>query len=185
MVGKTLVWTAGVVTAACACVEITSWTQATLRTWLVATVGAVLVSTVVGAEPGVNAEIAKAADRYRLAVLAGDAQAVAATYVNDGTELPPGHPMVRGRSAIEARFRELFQGAKVTAFTFSHLETTADGDIAYDAGTYEQRLTLSSGQTVADSGKFVAVLRRVDRDWKAAYVIYNSDVAPPSPCASR
>ena len=65
------------------------------------------------------------------------------------------------------------------------METAADGGMAYDAGTYEQRLTLSSGQTVADSGKYVAVLKRVDGDWKAAYVIYNSDVAPPLPCASR
>jgi hypothetical protein len=39
MVGKTLVWMAGAVTAAWACVEIASWTQATLRTWFVATMG--------------------------------------------------------------------------------------------------------------------------------------------------
>lgn len=185
MVGKMVLWIASLASTAFACVEIASWAQSMVRTWLLATVGAVLVSTVASAEPAANPEIVKAADRYRAAVLAGDARAVAATYAEDGAELPPGHPMVRGRRAIEQRFLDLFQGAKVTAFTFSHLETTADGDTAYDAGTYEQRLALPSGQTVDDTGKYVAVLKRIQGEWKAAYVIYNSDGVAPSPCASR
>jgi len=173
--------------------ELTSWMHTTLRTWVLATAGAVFLAAVMTAQPQarggtqrpLNAEIVKAADTYRAAVLAGDARAAAATYTEDGAELPPGRPIVRGRSAIEQHFRGLFQGAKVTGFTFSHLETAIDGNVGYDAGTYEQRLTLPSGQVMSDLGKYVAVLKRTQGEWKAAYVIYNSDGASPSPCSPR
>jgi uncharacterized protein (TIGR02246 family) len=194
MAGKIVLWTTGVSTAAFACVEVAAWTQTTMKTWFLASVGAILLSTVVSAEPpardnsgapSVSAEIVKAADTYRTAVLAGDARAAAATYTEDGIELPPAHPLVRGRRAIEEHFRELFQGAKVTAFTFSHLEATINGNVAYDVGTYEQSLSLPSGQVISDAGKYVAVLKRTQGEWKAAYAIYNSDGASPAPCSSR
>jgi ketosteroid isomerase-like protein len=194
MAAKIVLWITGVSAAAFGCLELVSWTQMTLRTWFLATVGAILLSTAVGARPGdvantgarsINAEIVKTSDGYRTAVLAGDARAAAATYTEDGAELPPGHSLMRGRAAIEQHLRGLFAGAKVSAFTFSHLETAIDGNMAYDAGTYQQSLSLPSGQVMSDVGKYVAVLKRTPEGWKAAYVIYNSDGTSPSPCSSR
>jgi ketosteroid isomerase-like protein len=91
---------------------------------------------------------------------------------------------VRGPAAIEEHLRGLFAGAKVTAFTFSHLDTTVEGNVAYDAGTYEQQLTLPSGQVLAEVGKYLVVLKRTPGGWKAAFVMYNSD-SSQSPCSAR
>jgi hypothetical protein len=51
-------------------------------------------------------------------------------------------------------------------------------------GTYQQRLILPSGQTLDDTGKYLAVLKRVRGEWKASYVAYNSDL-PGSQCSAR
>jgi len=193
LVGKTLLWLTGACAAMMASVEIATWTQTALKTWFVATMGTILLSTVVGAQAArgysgaqrtVNAEIVKVADTYRMAILSGDAQRAAAVYADDGAELPPGQPLVRGPAAIEEHLRGLFAGVKVTAFTFSHLDTTVEGNVAYDAGKYEQQLTLPSGQVLADVGKYLVVLKKTPGGWKAAFVMYNSD-SSPSPCSAR
>jgi uncharacterized protein (TIGR02246 family) len=191
LIGKTVLWLTGSCAATFVSMEIARWTHAALRTWLIATMGTVFLSTVVGAQAPVRGdsgsqrtEIVKVADTYRMAILSGDAQRAAAVYADDGAELPPGQPLVRGPAAIEEHLRGLFAGAKVTAFTFSHLDTTVEGNVAYDAGKYEQQLTLPSGQVLADVGKYLVVLKRTPGGWKAAFVMYNSD-SSPSPCSAR
>ncbi len=131
-----------------------------------------------------NVEIDKAVDTYRRAVLAGDPRAIAATYADDGIELPPGQPAVRGRAAIEQRYRDFCSGLKVTAFTFSHIESTIDGSVAYDVGTYDQHLARPSGETMTDRGKYLVILKRSQGAWKVAYAMYNSDMPAPSPSAA-
>jgi ketosteroid isomerase-like protein len=113
--------------------------------------------------------VVSVADSYRLAMIAGDARAVAAVYGDDGVELPPHHPLVRGRAAIEDRFRHVFEDVTVTAFTFTHLETTVDGHTAYDAGAFEQQFVLPSGRTVIDRGKHLAILERANGEWKSSF----------------
>jgi len=79
-----------------------TWGLATLRTWLLATLSTMFLSTIAmaqappdgGVTPRLNLEIDKAVDTYRRAVLAGDARAIAATYADDGIELPAGQPPV-------------------------------------------------------------------------------------------
>lgn len=132
--------------------------------------------------------IEKTAAAYLKAVLAGDAAAVAATYRDDAVEMPDCRPMLKGRAAIEEYYRGFFAGpVKITAFTFSHLETAATSDIGYTTGTYKQTITPKSGGPMEDSGKFVVIVKRGAGVWKAAYVIYNSDrppVMPPAPAAT-
>ena len=89
----------------------------------------------------------------------------------------------RNQTAIERYFRGMFKEVKVTAFKFSHIDTSADANVAYDAGTYEQRLSLPSGQSITDVGKYLAVLKRTPGGWKAAYIMYNSN-GPATPCSS-
>ena len=45
-------------------------------------------------------------------MLAGDAQAVAATFTVDGYELPPHHPAVKRRAAIQQRYETFFKGPR-------------------------------------------------------------------------
>ena len=189
---KLLLWACGGSTAMLASTQAMTWGLTTLRTWLLATVGAMFLSTTMMAQAPrdaaatvkLNAEIDKAVDTYRRAVLAGDARAIAATYADDAIELPPGQPAVRGRAAIEQRYRDLCSGMKVTAFTFSHIESTIGGSVAYDVGTYEQHLARSSGETIIDRGKYVVILKRSQGEWKALYAIYNSDTPVPSSSAA-
>ena len=122
------------------------------------------------------------ADAYVKATLAGDAKAVAALYTEDAVEMPPNQPMVKGRTAIEQYYQKGFgSGNKISAFSVTHLQTEAAGDLGYDAGTYQQTMTPAGGdKPVSDSGKYVVILKRAGSAWKVAYAIYSSD-QPPTP----
>src|SRR3954463_496094 len=93
----------------------------------------------------VDPELIAGADKYLNAVLAGDAASVAAMFREDAALMPSECPLLRGRSAIERYYRDWFSSqAKVTAFTFTHLESPVLGDTAFDVGTYKQTLALGS-----------------------------------------
>ena len=123
--------------------------------------------------------VVQRADAYAAAVLAGDPIKIAAFYTDDGVEMMPGRQWAQGRTAIQALHQELCSGpVKVTGFSFTHLESSIVGDTAYDVGTYRETMTVpGAGGPVEDVGKYVAILKRANGEWKAAYAIYNSDSA--------
>jgi len=124
----------------------------------------------------VDPEVLAGADKYLNAVLAGDAGSVAAMFREDAALMPSGCPLLRGRSAIERYYRDwLSSQAKVTAFTFTHLESPVLGDTAFDVGTYKQTLALGSARTVSVSGKYTVILKRTGGEWMIAYLIFNDD----------
>ena len=133
----------------------------------------------------VDPSVVEGADKYLEAVLAGDASAIAAMYREDATLMPSECPLLRGRAAIEQYYREWFKSpAKLTGFTFTHLESPTLGETAYDVGTYRQTLSLGAGGTVNVSGKYSVILKRSGGEWKVAYLIFNSDSPskmPPLP----
>jgi uncharacterized protein (TIGR02246 family) len=132
--------------------------------------------------------IVKLADAYRNAVLTGDAPAVLALFRDDATEIPAFQSAVSGRAAIEEFYRKSFASPmKVTAFTFNHTETLAQGDVAYDVGSYKRTMSggsnavaTSAGGSIELHGMYVVILRRTDGEWKIAYLTYNCDYPPPS-----
>lgn len=113
------------------------------------------------------------------AAKARDAAAlVAAFYAPDAVLMPPNHPEVKGKKAIQA----FFQGLMDQGVTAVKLETrvTADaGDLAYGRGRYTLTIEPAGGAPMRDVGKFVVVYRRQpDRQWRAVADIFNSDSAP-------
>src|SRR5262245_63328361 len=91
-------WAAGAFAATFLSMQAGKWASSVLRRWAFSAVSAMMLATMVSARTpdemaparaGLNAEIIKAADVYRRAVIAGGAKAVAATYNDDGTELGP------------------------------------------------------------------------------------------------
>lgn len=128
-----------------------------------------------GASQKIDTAIRAVADQYVKATLAGDAKAIAALYTEDAVEMPPNQPMVKGRAAIQQHYEKLFAAGKISRFTLAHLETRSTGDTGYDVGTYDQGITPSGASEVADTGKFVVVLKRTGGAWRVAYAIYNSD----------
>jgi uncharacterized protein (TIGR02246 family) len=125
--------------------------------------------------------IVKVADAYVKASLAGDVKAMVALYTDDAIEMPPNQPAVKGRAAIEQYYVKEIAAAKLTAFTLTHVETVASGDVGYDVGTYTQTVTTKDGKAHASTGKYTVIMKRSGGDWKVAYAIYNGDQPPPPP----
>jgi uncharacterized protein (TIGR02246 family) len=126
------------------------------------------------------------ANNYLKAVLAGDVPAIVAMYREDGVVMAPGHGPLRGRASIEAFYREMCLGpAKITAFTFDHLDSTVAGDTAYDVGTYGMTIAVGPGKSINDTGKYSVILKRAGSEWKIAYLIFNSDLPQNGPAAQR
>lgn len=127
------------------------------------------------------------AEAFTKAVAAKDAKAVAALYVDDGIEMPPNRPAIKGKAAIEEYYAKLFNGPGpiLEESTSTHLEGRVSGDMAIDVGNYRDRIKLPDGNTINAVGKYIVVMKRVGEAWKVAYAIYNGDEperpAPPPP----
>lgn len=128
-----------------------------------------------------SAAIQQVADAYVKATLAGDAKAIAALYTEDAVEMPPNQPSIKGRAAIQKYYEGQFAGGmKMTSFSVTHVETRAAGDAGYDVGTYQQNMSQPSpAPPMADSGKYVVILKQQAGAWKVAYAIYSSDKPTP------
>lgn len=101
----------------------------------------------------------------------GDAAAIAAYYAEDGMRMPPNHPAVQGREAIEAHTKEGMETgiAKVRLATD---EIKTSGDMGYARGTY---VIIDPEGNEVDNGKWVQVGKKVDGKWYAHCDIWNSD----------
>ena len=160
-----------------------------MRAIAAVTVGVALVSTASASQskpqPAATADtrtaIVAIADQYVKATLAADAKAIAALYTDDAVEMPPNHPPVKGRAALQQFYEKQFAMGKISNFTLQHLETRGTGDDGYDVGTYRQTMAPAKGQPMSDTGKYVVILKRTDGSWKVKYAIYNSDMPPPPP----
>jgi uncharacterized protein (TIGR02246 family) len=117
------------------------------------------------------------------AVNSGDVDAVISVWSEHGVLMPPHHPAVHGRVAIEAYFRLLFERAKLK-FVFTESAIHVDGDTAIERITYTAEISASgSGTSFADRGKGLHVYRREAGAWKLAIDVWNSDA--PSYRSSR
>ena len=118
------------------------------------------------------ATIAKLNDAWAAAFNKGDAQAVAAMYAEDAYVLPPGSDIVKGRSAIEAFWRQAAQqmtDAKLTTLDVLPLGRNA----AREIGTVSLKTKTQPPQEVV--GKYAVVWRKIDGRWKLATDIWNAN----------
>jgi uncharacterized protein (TIGR02246 family) len=116
------------------------------------------------------------------AVNASDASRVLAVWADDGVLMPPHHPAVRGRSALDQYFRNLFSRRNLK-FAFTSSEIQLAGDVAFERVTYVASTWPATGGPAAeDVGKGLHVYRReADGSWKLAQDIWNSDLGAPAP----
>ena len=111
-----------------------------------------------------------------------DASSIAALYTEDALLMPPNVPAVRGRAAVEAFFKGMFdQGARDAKLV--QIGAAGSGGSGYAAGTYEFTAGLVGTQAIHDKGKFITGMKRgADGKWLIAYDIFNSDLpCPPAP----
>jgi uncharacterized protein (TIGR02246 family) len=109
---------------------------------------------------------------------ANDAQKFASFYATDASFYPPDSPVVKGRDAIEATFKQLSSAPGFAlSWTVSSSQIGAAGDIAYLAGAYEVKVTGGG-----EKGKYVTAWKKqADGSWKVTNDIFNADEAQPPP----
>jgi len=123
-----------------------------------------------------RAAIARATSALLTAVNTAHVDGVLAVWCDEGVLMPPGHPSVHGRDALERYFSRLFSEQRFT-FTFTSSHIVVGGDIAIERVEYTASAwPREGGPAVEDHGKGVHVFRRqADGTWKLLQDIWNSD----------
>jgi ketosteroid isomerase-like protein len=116
----------------------------------------------------------KLATEFAAAYNAHDAARVASFYADDAVLMIPNEPMTKGRTNIETHYKEDFARGAVR-LRIRPFESVVAGDRAFEAGT----ATATLGP-LTDDGKYIVIYKRVGREWKIAYDIFNSDQTEPS-----
>jgi uncharacterized protein (TIGR02246 family) len=130
---------------------------------------------ILGAAPAVaqdKATIEKLNDAWTAAFNKGEAATVAAMYTQDAYVLPPGAEIVKGRTAIEAFWRQAAQqmgDAKLTTLDVLPLGRTA----AREIGTVTLKTKSQRPQEIV--AKYAVVWRKVGGKWKLATDIWNTN----------
>jgi len=84
---------------------------------------------------------------------------VVSFYAADATLLPPGSPMIKGRSAIQT-FWQGFIDAGASDAALRTVSVESSGDLAYEIGTFDANLPTPSKGTVRTAGKYLVVWKR-------------------------
>jgi uncharacterized protein (TIGR02246 family) len=119
-----------------------------------------------------KAAIQKLNDEWAAAFNKGDAAAVAAMYAEDAYVLPPGGEMVKGRSAIEAFWKQAAQqvgDAKLVTVDVLPLGRRA----AREIGTVTLETKAQPPQQIV--GKYAVVWRKIRGHWLLATDIWNTN----------
>jgi len=117
--------------------------------------------------------------KYAASLGAGDADAWASLWMEDGVQMPPDAPAVAGRSQIREKLRGI-----LTQFRFDmriHTEEVRTaGEWAFARGLYQATLTpKTGGPSIPIDGKFLTILaRQADGSWRIYRDIFNSNLPP-------
>ncbi len=89
----------------------------------------------------------------------------------------PGAPPLQGKDAVRRFYEDYFRMPIASSAGGSlHTVVAASGDLAYDIGWNRVQMSSPRG-TPADSGKYLAIWRKVDGDWRLAVVSASSNGA--------
>ncbi len=117
---------------------------------------------------------------YGDAVVAGDVEAIMAQYAPEAVLLPPGAPRMEGSAAIRPMFEAWVEEGLPSsmALTTGDVTVSSAGDYAYATGSFSLSGTAPDGSEWGDQGKYLAVWKNIDGDWKMVADIWNSDNPP-------
>jgi len=139
-----------------------------------------------GAGAAMAAEGPSAGECFSTAFKAGDAEAVAACYAEEGIIWFPGGPMAQGRPAIRDGFAHFF--SEVSGMTIKDVVLTdighvmGEGDTRTAWGNYEIRMVdKASGAEVVQRGRYTDVSKKIDGRW--LYVVDHPSDDPAAPVA--
>ena len=110
---------------------------------------------------------------------AGDADAVAACYAEDGILWFPGGSMAKGRAAIRDGFAHFFTEVTVRDVVMSEIGHVASGDTRSAWGTYAITVAdKATGKETVQRGRYTDVSRKVGNRW--LYVVDHPSDDPPA-----
>lgn len=122
-----------------------------------------------------TAAVAKLRNAWADAANRKDAATVAAMYSDNAVFVSSDQPVASGRAAIQAAFAKTFPIS--SDLKISSEKTEASGDLAYDYGTYTQRVTPPKGKAMEIGGNYLVVLRKQsDGSWK---IVRHVGTTPP------
>jgi uncharacterized protein (TIGR02246 family) len=114
--------------------------------------------------------IAQSAQAFSRALERGDAEGMAAQYVDDAVLVPPGGRMIAGRDSI----RDFWTPRNPDFRTLAHSLTTERlevvGDVAVEVGTWRQEGQLRDDPPRQSAGRYLVVWRRrPDGVWRMQF----------------
>lgn len=108
-----------------------------------------------------RADIRATMDAYREAMLQNDARAIAAFYTADARLHEPDAPDIAGNTAIRDAMQHFFaQGNRITDVRVDSETVDVDGPVAWEMGTYEERIRAASGDDHVVRGRYMIRWRR-------------------------
>ena len=118
----------------------------------------------------VTEQIQAANGEFMAAFAAGDAQALATLYAENGMLLPPNSDFVSGTAAIQ-EFWQAVMDAGVAGAKLTVEEAQGLDDTAWEVGRYA--LYDPAGSTI-DEGKYIVLWKRTEAGWRLHRDIWNS-----------
>jgi len=115
-------------------------------------------------------------EQWVTAYNAGDDDAVAALYTEDGCRMPPNAEAVHGREAIAANIAGLHE-LGLARVEIAYTGKGTSGDIGYGMGSWK---AFDAEGDEIDHGKWMNHVEKVGDDWMIACDIWNSDLPMPS-----
>ncbi|XP_066266886.1 uncharacterized protein [Branchiostoma lanceolatum] len=106
---------------------------------------------------------------------ANDIKGVANLFTEDAKIMPPGSDTAHGREGVEKAISGYRAAHGVTTLKLKSEEVGPMGsDFTYDRGTYTAK---AEDGTVADTGKYVIIYKKVGGDWLIYIDIFNTNKA--------
>ena len=122
-----------------------------------------------------------AADCWHPAFLAGDADAVAACYVDDAVMIFPGGPVAQGRDAIREGYAHFFGDYTIKDMKIEELGRESHGGSVTVWGRWTLTMTpKAGGADIVQHGRFSELSRKVGGEWRYVFD-HASDDPPPAP----
>jgi len=118
----------------------------------------------------VSEQIQTADAQFVEAFAAGDAQALASLYTEDGMLLPPNGDFVSGKAAIQG-FWQAVMDAGVAEANLTVEEAQGLDGMAWEVGRYALH---DAAGGVIDEGKYIVVWKKTEAGWRLHRDIWNS-----------
>ncbi len=135
-------------------------------------------------EPDMTA-LKKTVDEYNAAskeaMMTGNSEKSLAFFEDDGLEMGPNMPAVKGKEAIRVEEQQMMKsGMKFKSVDFTVTDLQAGGKIAYEIGTYDMTISVPKAGDVKDKGKYIALWhQQADGVWKLRAETWNTDMPLP------